>query len=161
MDKTEQEMTTPPIFTEIGKGTFGTIFTEATCPCRILKRTLRPNIDPQNWLEQDAHRHELIYQPFQAQLQNHPILAYPTSLNVMVSSHATATGGAKTQGMDERSPGSIAPVVRRPRTRTTSTKKSLCHYLLRSESRPSARKPAEQSLRHTSLTALKESRSDA
>ncbi|KAK5951028.1 hypothetical protein OHC33_007781 [Knufia fluminis] len=59
-----------PTFTEIGRGTFGIIFTDPTSTSpsrhhnRILKRTLVPNVDPRGWLEQDAYWHERMYDVF-------------------------------------------------------------------------------------------------
>lgn len=52
--------------TEIGKGTFGIIFTDDALPriksgvAHIFKRTIKPNIDPRTWLQEDALWHKAI-----------------------------------------------------------------------------------------------------
>ena len=52
--------------TEIGRDTIGIIFTDNTPPqiksgvANILKRTIKPNIDPRNWLREDALWHKAI-----------------------------------------------------------------------------------------------------
>lgn len=53
-------------FVEIGRDTFGIIFTDDTQTeasgniKRVLKRTIQPKVDPRDWLEQEAVQHEAI-----------------------------------------------------------------------------------------------------